>query len=110
TNSAWRRGDSAMHRIGAAYGQSSGPIRRKRSDNRAAAFAVCLTLIVQTAAVLVWVGSASERLKQMEGRLGGHPDLIERTARLETEVVYIRRSLDRIEAKLDQLRATSAQP
>ena len=99
-----------MYRIGPNNhsGSDDGRERAHARDDRRAVLAVAATLVLQTAAVLVWVGSAGERLKQIETRVGGQPDLVERTAGLETEMVYIRRSLDRIERKLDAMTERAA--
>ena len=63
--------------------------------------AIGAALIVQTALALIWIGAASERLNQLERRVDYSSQLIERTARLEEQVHYMRQSLDRIEQKLD---------
>lgn len=59
------------------------------------------TLIIQTAVALLWAGAASERLAQIERRVDTTSQIVERTARLEEQVVYVRASLERIEKKLD---------
>jgi len=64
--------------------------------------AVSVALMVQTALALLWTGSAAERLSQLEQRADERSQLIERTARLEVQVVTIRNTLDRIEEKIDE--------
>lgn len=60
-------------------------------------------LIAQTAAALLWTGSAAARLTEVERRAAVGSDLVERTARLEEQSRAIRGSLDRIERKIDRL-------
>lgn len=67
--------------------------------------AVGAALLVQTAAALLWAGSAAERLDEVERRAQDAAELVERTARLEEQSRAIRASLDRIEGKLDRLEA-----
>lgn len=59
-------------------------------------------IFLQTAAVLLWAGAASERITQVETQLQNMTGLSERTARLEAQMTYIRNSLVRIETKLDR--------
>ena len=69
---------------------------------RRVSFAVAITLVVQTAAALMWAGGAGERLAQVERHQVEYDRMAERTARLETQISYIRESLARIEHKLDE--------
>lgn len=71
-----------------------------------AAVAGAGAVILQTAAVLLWAGAASERIAQIEARMDQMTGLSERTARLEAQMTYIRNSLLRIETKLDRARPT----
>lgn len=64
--------------------------------------AVVVTVIVQTACVLLWVGRASARLDMMEQRLEQQAGVNERLARLEEQAFAQRATLDRIESKLDR--------
>ena len=64
--------------------------------------ALIMMLLGQTITALLWAGGASERIAQLEKRAENSGNLIERTARLEEQVIYIRASLDRIEQKLDR--------
>ncbi len=66
------------------------------------ALALAGTFIVQTAAALLWAGASGERLAQLERRADASSQLIERTARLEEQVYYMRATLERIEQKIDQ--------
>lgn len=63
--------------------------------------AVSVAVIVQSALALLWAGSAAERLAQLERRMGERSQLIERTARLEEQVLTMRTTLERIEQKID---------
>ncbi|WP_306250991.1 hypothetical protein [Parvularcula sp. IMCC14364] len=66
------------------------------------ALALLATLIVQTITALLWAGAASERLGQLERRADITGELIERTARLEAQNIYMRETLERIERKIDE--------
>ena len=65
--------------------------------------AIIFTLLMQTAAALLWAGSTSERLAQLEVSADGYLAVHERTVRLEEQGRHMKDSLNRIEAKLDQL-------
>ena len=62
---------------------------------------VVVTVIVQTAFVLLWVGRAGARLDMMEARLEQQQGVAERLARLEVQALAQRASLERIEHKLE---------
>ncbi len=64
--------------------------------------AVIVTVIIQTAFVLLWVGRAGARLDMMEARLEHQAGVNERLARLEEQAFAQRATLDRIETKLDK--------
>ncbi len=64
--------------------------------------AVIVTVIIQTAFVLLWVGRAGARLDMMEARLEQQAGVNERLARLEEQAFAQRATLDRIETKLDK--------
>ncbi|MEL6506340.1 MAG: hypothetical protein AAGL18_12480 [Pseudomonadota bacterium] len=66
--------------------------------------AVSVAVLVQSALALVWAGSAAERLSQLEQRMDARNQLMERTARLEEQVLTMRTTLDRIEQKIDAVR------
>ncbi len=61
---------------------------------------VIVTVIIQTAFVLLWVGRAGARLDIMEARLEQQAGVAERLARLEEQALAQRAALDRIESKL----------
>ncbi|MDI7775388.1 hypothetical protein [Asticcacaulis sp. EMRT-3] len=62
---------------------------------------VVVTVIIQTAFVLLWVGRAGARIDMMEARLEQQAGVAERLARLEEQAVAQRATLDRIESKLE---------
>lgn len=64
--------------------------------------AIMFAAALQTAAVIFWVGAASERLDQLEQRLEAHRDVSARLARLEEKAVMAQVGMDRIEAKLNR--------
>ncbi|MEL6111219.1 MAG: hypothetical protein AAFR20_00290 [Pseudomonadota bacterium] len=66
--------------------------------------AASVAVLVQSALALVWAGSAAERLSQLEQRMDARHQLMERTARLEEQVLTMRTTLDRIEKKIDAVR------
>ena len=51
--------------------------------DRRVPIAVIVTLLLQSAAALVWAGSAAERLSVLETRAARIDEMVERTARLE---------------------------
>ncbi len=63
--------------------------------------AVGAAVLIQTALALVWSGSAAERLAQLERRSDATAELVVRTARLEEQILAMRKQLERIETKLD---------
>jgi hypothetical protein len=64
--------------------------------------ALLTALFLQTAGGLMWIGHAAERLEQVERAVDAHPDVADRLARLEEQLAEARRSLARIEQKLDR--------
>ncbi|HNR77470.1 MAG TPA: hypothetical protein PKM48_10085 [Parvularculaceae bacterium] len=63
--------------------------------------AVGAAVLIQTALALVWSGSAAERLAQLERRSDATAELVVRAARLEEQILAMRKQLERIETKLD---------
>ena len=59
-------------------------------------------VVLQTAFALIWAGSASERLAQLERRTQANAAMIERTTRLEEQMRFVAETLARVEAKLDR--------
>ncbi|MEL7489080.1 MAG: hypothetical protein AAGJ73_00055 [Pseudomonadota bacterium] len=66
--------------------------------------AVGAAFVIQTACAFIWAGAAAERIDQLERRMDASQELIERTARLEEQVVAVRATLTRIERKIDNTR------
>jgi hypothetical protein len=64
-------------------------------------FALILALFLETAGGLIWAGRAAARLEEVERAVATQPEVAERLARLEEQVLEARRSLARIEARLD---------
>jgi len=63
--------------------------------------------LLQTAGALFWAGSAAERLNALERAAEDDRTAIERVAVLEEDMRTVKRSLDRIETKLDRERTRS---
>jgi hypothetical protein len=64
--------------------------------------ALILALILETAGGLIWSGRAAARLEEVERAIATQPEVAERLARLEEQVGEARRSLARIEQRLDE--------
>ena len=64
--------------------------------------ALVAAFLLQLAGALFWAGAASQRLNVLEQTVGSERAAIERVAVLEEQVSEIKRSLDRIETKLDR--------
>ncbi len=63
-------------------------------------FALILTVVLQSAAALLWAGAAAERINQLERRTANQEDVAVRLTRLEVQVVQARATLNRIEERL----------
>lgn len=64
--------------------------------------ALILALFLETAGGLIWAGRAAARLDEVERAVATQPEVAERLARLEEQVSDARRSLARIEQRLDK--------
>ena len=64
--------------------------------------ALILTIVLQSAAALLWAGAAAERINQLERRTEDQEGVSERLARLEEQVGQARASLNRIEERLER--------
>lgn len=64
--------------------------------------AVMVAVMVQAAAALLWAGGASARIATLEARVEGQGSVAERLARLEEQGAATRRSLERIERRLEE--------
>jgi len=64
---------------------------------------VIVAVIVQAGAVLLWAGSASARLDEVQDELRRQGPVAERLARIEEQAVASREALERIEARLERI-------
>lgn len=64
--------------------------------------ALILALFLETAGGLIWAGRAAARLDEVERAVATQPEVAERLARLEEQVCDARRSLARIEDRLER--------
>lgn len=67
---------------------------------RTVTLGLIMTLVMQTAAGMIWVGAADARLKELERDVESRWGISERLARLEGETAMMRGSLQRIELTL----------
>jgi len=65
-------------------------------------FALIFALFLETAGGLIWAGRAAARLEEVERAVATQPEVAERLARLEEQIADARRSLARIEQRLDE--------
>lgn len=68
--------------------------------DRTITFGIIFTLLVQSAGVLIWAGSAAARLSALESELATHSAIAQRLARLEGQTSEMTKSLSRIEREL----------
>ncbi len=64
-------------------------------------YALIFALFLETAGGLIWAGRAAARLEEVEHAVATQPEVAERLARLEEQVADARRSLARIEQRLE---------
>ncbi len=64
--------------------------------------ALILALLLETAGGLIWAGRAAARLDVVERAVATQPEVAERLARLEEQISEARRSLTRIEQRLEE--------
>ncbi len=62
-----------------------------------------VALLVQSASGLLWAGAAAERISVLEANAKEVRPVLERLARVETELEAVRAQLHRIEDKVDRL-------
>jgi uncharacterized coiled-coil protein SlyX len=67
--------------------------------------ALVAAFLLQTAGALFWAGQAAERITVLERTVANDQGAIERVAVLQQEIAEMDKQLDRIEAKLDRVRA-----
>jgi ubiquinone biosynthesis protein UbiJ len=64
--------------------------------------ALIVAMVLQTAGALIWMGHAAERLTNAERAVAAQPEASERLARVEEQLGEVRRSLARIEQRLEE--------
>ncbi len=74
--------------------------------DRTISLSLVLTVIIQSASALLWVGAAEVRLLTLETAVNMKPPVSERLARIEEQMEMTRRTLTRIERQLDESRKT----
>lgn len=67
--------------------------------------ALIFAILVQTAAIFMWVGALSSRVSELEIKANRAMDIGDRVIRVESDVSYMRNSVERIEKKLDTQKA-----
>jgi len=67
-------------------------------------------VLIQTFGALIWAGSTSARIAQVESQAARVQELAERAARVEEQTSLMRASLARIETKLDEAGKTNRGP
>jgi anti-sigma factor RsiW len=65
-------------------------------------YALILALLLQAAGGLLWAGRAAARLDELERAVATQPEVAERLARLEEQIAEARRSLARVEQRLER--------
>lgn len=71
-----------------------------RGFDRQITVGVLVTVLIQSAGVLLWAGGAAERIARLEAERAEGRGVTERLARLEEQVAQARGQLDRIERRL----------
>ena len=74
---------------------------RSLSFDRTVTLSLVFAVVLQTTGALLWAGAAEARIAALEARHNLHPPVSERLARIEEQMIMTRRSLTRIEARLD---------
>lgn len=69
--------------------------------DRKIALGLIFALFVQTAGALLWTGAAAQRLDMVERDVVKQKNISERLVRVETELIAMRKQLDRIERKIE---------
>lgn len=64
--------------------------------------ALVAAFLLQLAGALFWAGAASQRISELEQTAAQDRAAVERVAVLEEQVFEIKKTLDRIETKLDR--------
>lgn len=63
--------------------------------------ALILAVLLQAASIFIWAGQAQARLDALERNEQASPEMAVRLARMEEQIADARRSLARIEQRLD---------
>jgi hypothetical protein len=63
--------------------------------------ALLVTLCLEAVVGLLWVGAAAQRLTVLEAGMNAQQPIVERMARIETQMTGVRATLDRIENRFD---------
>jgi hypothetical protein len=66
--------------------------------------ALLVTICLEAIAGLLWVGAAAQRLTALEASVSAQQPIVERMARIETQMGSVRATLDRIENRFDKER------
>jgi hypothetical protein len=64
--------------------------------------ALLVTICLEAIAGLLWVGAAAQRLTALEASVSVQQPIMERMARIETQMSSVRATLDRIENRFEQ--------
>jgi hypothetical protein len=67
--------------------------------------AILVTIGLEAVAGLLWIGAAAQRITVLEASVSAQQPIAERMARIETQMVGVRATLDRIENHFDLERA-----
>lgn len=77
--------------------------------DRTVTLGLVFTVALQTASALLWAGAAEARIAALETRHITIPPVFERLARIEEQMIMTRRSLSRIETRIEA-RANQSDP
>jgi hypothetical protein len=67
--------------------------------------ALLVTICLEAMAGFLWIGAAAQRLTALEASVATQQPVVERIARIETQMLGVRATLDRIENRIDTGRA-----
>lgn len=82
---------------------------KRTAFDRTITLGLVFTVALQTASALLWAGAAEARIASLEMRHVNIPPVFERLARIEEQMVMTRRSLSRIETRIEA-RADKPEP
>lgn len=81
--------------------ETSAPREHIKVDTRLT-LALLVTICLEAIAGLLWVGAAAQRLTALEASVSAQQPILERMARIETQMSSVRATLDRIENRFDK--------